>query len=70
MAYWHGFRWITDTEYKHERSVVQMTLDGVQIAEFRSAMQASKTTDISRASIYNCCIGKNKTAGGYKWRYK
>lgn len=66
----HGFRWITDTEYKHERSVVQMTLDGVQIAEFRSAMQASKTTDISRASIYNCCIGKNKTAGGYKWRYK
>lgn len=67
----HGFRWITDTEYKHERSVVQMTLDGVQIAEFRSAMQASKTTDISRASIYNCCIGKKiKQLGGYKWRYK
>lgn len=69
-GYAHGFRWVTDSEYKHERGVIQLSLDGEYIAEFKSAMQASKLTGINRASIYNCCIGKNKTAGGYKWIYK
>ena len=51
------------------RGVVQMDLDGNVIATFESARHAEKCTHIHCASIYNACVGKVKTAGGYRWRY-
>lgn len=30
---------------------------------------ALRKTNISTGSLYNVCIGKTKTAGGYHWRY-
>ena len=37
------------------------------INEFQSVRIAFKHTNINDNSIRNCCIGKQKTAGGYKW---
>lgn len=36
---------------------------------FDSGLQASKETNINCSHIYQCCKGKRKTAGGYKWSY-
>jgi hypothetical protein len=36
---------------------------------FNSIAEAVLKTCIGRTNIRSCCIGKNKTAGGYKWRY-
>ena len=50
--------------------VVQMSLDGNQIAVFPSGIQAARELNLSASSISECCRGKRKTLGGYKWKYK
>jgi len=52
------------------RSVIQMTIDGCCIKEYRSASIAGRKTDIDISSILKVCSGKRKTAGGFMWRYK
>lgn len=53
----------------HWRSkpVVQLK-NGIVIAQFESINQAVKQTGIS--NIYVCCQKKQKTAGGFEWKYK
>jgi group I intron endonuclease len=51
-------------------TVVQLTLDDQFISEYKSAADASRHTKIDRSSIRRCCIGEQKTAGGFKWMYK
>lgn len=53
-----------------ENSVLQFTKDNVFVKEYRTQREAAKETGISYTSISLCCTGKNKTAGGYKWKYK
>jgi hypothetical protein len=36
---------------------------------FDSEKQAERELNIGVARISECCSGKNKTAGGYHWRY-
>lgn len=50
--------------------VVQFSLAGDRIAEFPSGIQAARELKLSHSSISECCRGKRKTIGGYKWRYK
>lgn len=40
------------------------------IKEFKSATFASRELNIPSSNINSCCLGKRKTAGGYKWKYK
>ena len=40
--------------------------DGVK---FYSTRQAGRETETSHQGISSCCSGKQKTAGGYGWRY-
>ncbi len=40
------------------------------INEFSSIAEASKITNIAKATICNVCNGKGKTAGGFRWKYK
>jgi hypothetical protein len=40
------------------------------IKEWSSIKEASLGLKIQSSDINNCCRGKNKTAGGYKFRYK
>lgn len=52
------------------RAVTQYTKKGEPIASYRSIMEASRKTGISYTGIHEVCIrGKQKTAGGYVWRY-
>lgn len=52
-----------------KRKVIQMDLDGNEIAVFNSHREASEQTGTCRSSITRCCTGNRKTAGGYRWKY-
>ena len=51
-------------------SVIQMSIDGEFIKEWKSATEAAKALNGERTSIVICLKGRTKTALGYKWRYK
>ena len=40
-----------------------------EIKRYKSVAEATKETNIERTSIENCCNGKNKTAGGYIFKF-
>ena len=50
--------------------VSQFTLEGKFIKTYPSAYEAEKQTGINYQCIGNCCRGKQKTAGGYVWKFK
>lgn len=52
------------------RAICQYTKDGEHIASYRTIMEASKSTGIHYTAIREVCVrGRQKTAGGYVWRY-
>lgn len=53
------------------RYVIQMTLDGKEIARYKSCYYAGKATGICNRLIYRVCSGKTKrhTTGGYRWAF-
>lgn len=55
---------------KINKAVVAFSEKNKIIFEFHSAMQAERETGISNSTIIKCCKNKNKTAGGYSWKYK
>lgn len=75
-------RWATDAEQRANRSsatgkkrpymyrpVEQLTINGQLIAVHESVVAASLSTSIIPGSISQVCLGKRKTAGGYKWNH-
>lgn len=51
--------------------IVQLSLDLEYINEFKGgAAEAERELKIAAQSINDCCRGKRKTAGGFKWTYK
>ena len=42
---------------------------GELLATFPSLAEAERVTGIAHQSIFQCCNGKRKSAGGYIWRY-
>ena len=57
-----------NNEYGHNKRVLQY-LNGIKIAEYKSATYASKLTGIGRTSICNALNGWSSMAGGYEWKY-
>lgn len=55
----------------HAQPVIQMDLKGNYITEYESMTKAQEVTGIDKIYISNCCdpLRKQKTAGGYKWKY-
>lgn len=53
---------------KYNKPIVQYSLDGKIINNFKNAKQAINIVNYD--SIIRCCLGKYKTAGGYIWRFK
>lgn len=51
------------------KKVDQISEDGEVVAVFDSQAKASKETGISQGNISECCNGKRKIAGGYKWAF-
>ena len=52
------------------KSVIQYSKDGEFIAEYPSIMEAERQTGCKNESICQCCKGKQKSAGGFIWKYK
>lgn len=52
------------------KAVIQMDLNGFIIDEFRSCKEASEKMNCNTETIRKCCVGENKTAKGFKWKYK
>jgi len=55
---------------KIAKPVLQFDLEDNFISEFKSVYQAGIITGIKKQNIQNCCIGNQKTSGGFIWRYK
>ena len=53
------------------KSVLQYDLQGNFIKEWSSMSEALKFTNNGKGDgISGCCLGKQKTAYGFKWKYK
>jgi group I intron endonuclease len=50
--------------------IFQFSKKGILVKKYDSGTQASKETNIDRASINNTALGKRKSAGGYLWSFK
>lgn len=57
---------------KKSKAVLQLTKEGIFVAEYPSAIEAEKQTRIDKSSIGKCCRGdKNHShAGNFLWKYK
>ena len=53
---------------KRCKPIEQLTIDGDVVARYESGKEARRVTGINDGNIALCCMGKRKTAGGYKWR--
>lgn len=51
------------------KKVNQYDLNGIFIRTWNSMIEASKALHIYYSCISDCCRGKQKTAGGFIWKY-
>lgn len=54
---------------KHSKSLLQYDLNGNFIKEWPSTMEVERQMNFKNTAISACCLGKTKTAYGYKWKY-
>lgn len=54
---------------KVSKPVAQLSLSDKNIAQYHSITNAGQVNRISNSSISAVCLGKRKTAGGFKWEY-
>ena len=55
---------------KERRIVEKWSIDGKFIREYSSLELAGKEHNIDAVGITNCCRKRQKTAGGFVWKYK
>ena len=55
---------------KHGKPIIQFTLDGKYVNEYKNTSEASLKTGIVRSTIGKVANGQRKTAGGFIWKYK
>lgn len=66
----YGVRNRKDAAHKN-KAVVQIAPLNMEVVHvYPSATFAEAATGIWRAHISACCLGKQKTAGGYAWRFE
>lgn len=59
-----------ETIDSHWTTVLQYNLEGLFLKEWHCISIAAKQTNSNSDSIVGACIGRNKTAGGFIWKYK
>lgn len=52
------------------RPVSQFGADGVFIKNYPSGADAARSLKLSKSSIYDCCHGGRKTAGGFTFKFQ
>lgn len=50
--------------------IVQLSIIGTLLNVWKAAEYAARDLKLHQGNIVNCCKGKRKTTGGYKWMYK
>lgn len=65
----HRNRINSHTQIKGKK-IKQFTQNGDLINEWDSISSAARFFNITREGIRDCCLGKQKTAFGYIWKYK
>lgn len=53
-----------------QKSIIQYDLNDNYIQEYKSAQEAGRCINKSGNQIADCASGRQKTAYGYKWKYK
>ena len=53
-----------------KRVIEQHNYDSSLVREWESIALAARELNIEKTSIYACCVGRNRTAGGFLWCYK
>lgn len=54
----------------HKKQVNQFDLEENYIKTWNSTMEIQNTLGYPNSNISSCCLGKQKTAYGFKWKYK
>lgn len=68
----NNLEWCTrkyNNVYSKAKKVYQYDMNGNFIAEWESSYEAAKQNKLYASNIRNCCIGKNKTTGGFIWKH-
>lgn len=65
-----GKKFPEEFRMKLSRPVLQMSEDGEVVNEYFGLSKASEATGIMGTHIMECCKGRRRRAGGYKWAYK
>lgn len=52
------------------KTVLKLDINNNILDEYDSITEAANSNNIQRNSIKNCCLGVQKTAGKFKWKYK
>ena len=59
-----------NTNGKQSKPVLQLSLTGELIREWPSTMEIQRQLGYNNANISACCLGKRKSAYGFRWEYK
>ena len=66
----HPFYGKTGSKHHASKKVIQYNPEtGQQIKVFNSLCEAERHTQISNTTISRCCHGKQKTSGGWGWKF-
>lgn len=57
------------TSISESKEIIQLDLSNNILNKFYGIREASRNTKIQHSHIAECCMGKRKTAGGFKWKY-
>ena len=63
-------RQLANTNGKLSKPVLQYTLEGIFIKEWKSTMDVQRNLGFDHPNISRCCRGKYACAYGYIWKYK
>lgn len=56
-------------EHHKSKPVQQLTLTNIPMTIYDSIGEAQRGTGVGIGNIWSCCVGRRKSAGGYKWQY-
>jgi len=54
---------------KPKRKVFKFNLEGSFLEEYISVREAGRQNKLHDSTIVNCCAGRQKSAGGFIWKY-
>jgi len=54
----------------HKKVVVQFDLNDILLREYESAREAERSSGVDYRHISACCLGKQKSAKGFIWKFK